>query len=42
VRLLRSRREWPRRRAAEKRDEFAPFHLVTSTDRRVEVGAMRA
>src|SRR6266566_621773 len=25
-RLLRTRREWPRRRAAEHRDELAPFH----------------
>jgi hypothetical protein len=24
--LLRAHREWPRRRATEKRDELAPFH----------------
>src|SRR5262249_22644276 len=28
--LLRSRREWPRRRAAEQRDERAPFHCSVS------------
>src|SRR5215813_5028901 len=27
--LLRSRREWPRRRAAEQRDELAPRHSIT-------------
>jgi len=26
--LLRPRREWPRRRAAEQRDEIAPFQLI--------------
>jgi hypothetical protein len=29
--LLRSARQRPRRRAAEKRDEFAPFHSITSS-----------
>jgi hypothetical protein len=29
-RLLRVRRERPRRRAANKRDEFASFHWITS------------
>jgi hypothetical protein len=37
VRLLRPRHERPRRRAAEKRDELAPFHLgahsITSSAR---------
>jgi hypothetical protein len=42
IRLLRPRAERPRRGAAEQRDELAPFHLVTSTGRRVGVGAMRA
>src|SRR5262249_55339283 len=31
--LLRPRREWPRRRAAEQRDELAPFHSITSLAR---------
>src|SRR5262249_13208993 len=30
-RLLRARRERPRRSAAEKRDERAPFHPITSS-----------
>src|SRR5262249_55193427 len=29
--LLRARREWPRRRAADERDELAPFHSITSS-----------
>src|SRR5262249_9156193 len=29
--LLRARRERPRRRAAEQRDELAPFHSITSS-----------
>jgi hypothetical protein len=29
--LLRARRERPRCRAAEKRDEFAPLHSITSS-----------
>src|SRR5262249_21062542 len=32
-RLLRARRERPRRRAAEQRDELAPFHSITSSAR---------
>src|SRR5262245_14677048 len=31
LRLLRARRERPRRRAAEKRDELAPLHSITSS-----------
>src|SRR5262245_53398436 len=31
VRLLRARRERPRRRAAEQRDELASFHSITSS-----------
>src|SRR5262249_29463986 len=31
--LLRARREWPRRRAAEQRDELAAFHSITSSAR---------
>ena len=30
-RLLRARREWPRRRAADERDERAPFHSIVSS-----------
>src|SRR5215813_13966947 len=30
-RLLRARREWPRCRAAEQRDEFAALHSITSS-----------
>src|SRR5262249_48722280 len=30
-RLLRARRERPRRRASEQRDEVAPFHSITSS-----------
>src|SRR5262249_42485577 len=33
VRLLRARRERPRRRAAEQRDERATFHSITSSAR---------
>src|SRR5207244_464846 len=34
TRLLRTHREWPsRRRAAEKCDELAPFHSITSSAR---------
>src|SRR5262249_50850741 len=32
-RLLRARREGPRRRAAEQRDEIAPLHSITSSAR---------
>ncbi len=32
-RLLRPRRERPRRRTAEQRDEGAPFHSITSSAR---------
>src|SRR5262245_66651363 len=32
-RLLRARRERPRRRAAERRDERAPLHSITSSAR---------
>jgi hypothetical protein len=32
-RLLRPRRERPHRRAAEKSDELAPFHSITSSAR---------
>ena len=31
--LLRPCREWPRRRAAEQRDELAAFHSITSSAR---------
>src|SRR5262249_598903 len=31
--LLRARRYWPRRRAAEKRDELASLHSITSSAR---------
>src|SRR5262249_793898 len=31
--LLRARRDWPRRRAAEQRDELAPSHSITSSAR---------
>src|SRR5262249_4698053 len=34
ARLLRARREWPCRRAADQRDELAPFHSITSSARR--------
>src|SRR5262249_15035180 len=36
--LLRARRERPRRRAAEQRDEVAPFHSITSSARASSVG----
>src|SRR5262249_33027263 len=39
-RLLRARRERPHRRAAEERDEVAPFHSITSSARVSMVGAM--
>ena len=35
--LLRTRRQRPRRRAAEKRDELAPFHSITSSARASKV-----
>jgi hypothetical protein len=45
-RLLRPCRDWPRdRRAADKRDEFASFHRITSrqaTRSGIEVGAIGA
>src|SRR6516164_7991240 len=38
---LRSCRHWPRsRRAADERDEIAPFHSITSSARVSRVGAM--
>src|SRR6516162_9872574 len=37
-RLLRARRERPRSRAAEKRDELAPLHSITSSARASSVG----
>ena len=37
-RLLRPRRKRPRRRAAEQRDEFAPFHSITSSARASRCG----
>src|SRR5262249_29513781 len=37
-RLLRARRERPRRRAAEKRDELASFHSITSSASASTVG----
>jgi hypothetical protein len=41
-RLLRARRERPRRRATDERDEFAPLHSITSSARsRMEVGMVR-
>src|SRR5262249_33050663 len=36
--LLRAGRERPRRRAAEQRDELAPFHSITSSARASKVG----
>src|SRR5262249_51329731 len=36
--LLRARRERPRRRAAEQRDEIAPPHSITSSARAMNVG----
>src|SRR5262245_40311103 len=36
--LLRARRERPSRRAAEKRDELAPLHSITSSARARRVG----
>ena len=41
-RLLRVRRKRPSRRAAEKRDEFAPVHSITSSARsRIDGGTAR-
>src|SRR5258708_39326274 len=37
-RLLRARRERPRRCAAEQRDELAPFHSITSSARASSMG----
>src|SRR5215469_8457011 len=37
-RLLRARREWPRRCAAEQRDEGAALHSITSSARASSVG----
>src|SRR6516164_9323059 len=39
-RLLRARRERPRRRAAEPGDERAPFHSITSSARASSVGGI--
>src|SRR5262249_22590330 len=38
--LLRARRERPRRRAAEQRDEIAPLHSITSSARARSVGGI--
>src|SRR5262249_25061015 len=38
--LLRARRERPRRRAAEERDEIAPHHSITSSARASSVGGI--
>src|SRR5262249_14450262 len=38
LRLLCARRERPHRRAAEQRDELAPFHSITSSARASSVG----
>src|SRR5262249_52601796 len=38
--LLRLRRERPRRRAAEQRDELAAFHSITSSARASSVGGI--
>src|SRR5262249_27249075 len=37
-RLLRARRQWPRRRAAEQRDELTPSHSITSSAMASSVG----
>src|SRR5262245_5819279 len=37
-RLLRARRERPRRRAADERDEIAPLHSITSSARASRLG----
>ena len=37
-RLLRARRERPCRRAADERDELAPFHSITSSARASSIG----
>src|SRR5262252_9232152 len=39
-RLLRARREWPRDRAAEQRDELAAFHSITSSARASSIGGI--
>ena len=39
-RLLRARRERPRRRAAKKRDELAPSHSITSSARASSIGGI--
>src|SRR5262249_47874640 len=42
LRLLRARRERPRRRAAKQHDELAPFHSITSSARASSVaGTLR-
>jgi hypothetical protein len=38
ARLLRPRRERPRRRAAEQRDETSPIHSITSSARASSIG----
>src|SRR5262249_23232486 len=38
--LLRARREWPRRRAAEQRDELAALHSITSSAMASKPGGM--
>src|SRR5262249_61900873 len=40
VGLLRSRRERPRSRAADKRDKVAPLHSITSSARAMSVGGI--
>src|SRR5215470_1986787 len=40
ARLLRARREWPCRRAADQRDEIAPFQSITSAAAAVGVSSL--
>ena len=40
IALLRARRERPRRRAAEQRDELAALHSITSSARASSVGGI--
>ena len=40
--LLRARRQRPRRRAADERDELAPPHSITSSARATKVGHVEA
>src|SRR5262245_63020050 len=41
VGLLRARREQPRSRAVEQRDEMAAHHLITSSHNRFSISAIR-